>query len=90
MRSYRAGQSHGPIDIAVLLTVGLNRHPVLLIEVKLPSAFRFASGRREADDQMQQRFLRLRHCVATPRHLGINAFGTRLAFSAREYMRVAC
>lgn len=53
---------------------------MLFIEVKAPGSFTLNSKRKEADDQMRDRFLALRNSIVTPRLPGISAFGTRLAF----------
>ena len=74
---YRA---HDSIDVVTLFVVELNKHPVLFIEGKAPGSFTLNSKRKEADDQMRDRFRALRNGVVTPRLPGISAFGTRLAF----------
>jgi hypothetical protein len=68
------------IDVVALFTVELNKHPVLFIEVKAPASFPLDSKRKQADDQMRDRFRDLRHTLVTPRLPGISAFGTRMAF----------
>lgn len=68
------------IDVVALFTVELNKHPVLFIEVKAPASFALDSKRKQADDQMRDRFRDLRHNLVTPRLPGISAFGTRIAF----------
>ena len=67
-------------DVVAMFTVELQKHPVLFIEVKPPSYFRLDSKRKQADDQMRDRFRDLRSQLITPRLPGISAFGTRLAF----------
>jgi hypothetical protein len=63
-----------------LFTVELDKHPVLFILVKAPASFALYSKRKQADNQMRDRFLDLRHDLITPRLPGISAFGTRMAF----------
>ena len=70
----------GAIDVVALFTVELNKHPVLFIEVKPPASFALDSKRKQADDQMRDRFRDLRHNLVTPRLPGISVFGTRMAF----------
>jgi len=68
------------IDIVALFVVELNKHPVFFIEVRPPGSFTLDSRRKQADEQMRDRFRDLRHALVTPRLPGISAFGTRLAF----------
>ena len=68
------------IDVVALFTVELDKHPVFFIEVKAPASFVLDSKRKQADDQMRDRFRDLRHNLVTPRLPGISAFGTRMAF----------
>jgi len=70
----------GAVDTIALFTVELNNHPVLFIEIKAPASFVLDSRRRQADNQMRDHFLDLRHNLVTPRLPGISVFGTRLAF----------
>jgi hypothetical protein len=58
---------------------GRDRYPVLILEIKPPSAFGSASKRREADEQLRQWFLLLHDHIEIPRLYGISAFGTRAA-----------
>lgn len=44
------------IDVAATFTVEINSHPVLFIQVKPPSSFRFDSKCRQADEQIRDRF----------------------------------
>ena len=71
---------HDSIDIAAMFTVELDQHPVFFIEVKAPAPFALDSKRKQADDQMRDRFRDLRHNLVTPRLPGVIAFGTRMAF----------
>ena len=71
-------------DVVALFTVELDKHPVLFIEVKPPASFALDSKRKQADDQMRDRFHDLRHNLLTPRLPGISAFGTRMAFYEYE------
>jgi hypothetical protein len=68
------------IDVFVLFIVELNKNPVLFIKVKPPASFALDSKRKQADDQMRDRFRDLRHSLVTPRLPGISAFGTHIAF----------
>jgi len=68
------------IDVVAMFTVELNRHPVLFIEVEPPSSFHLDSKRKQADDQMRNRFRDLRANLVTPHLPAISAFGTRVAF----------
>ena len=72
------------MDVVALFVVELNKHPVLFIEVKTPGSFCLNSKRKEADDQMRDRFRTLQHSIVMPRLPGISAFGTRLAFYEYE------
>jgi len=63
-----------------VFTVELDKHPVFFIEVKAPASFALDSKRKQADDQMRDRFREVRHNLVTPRLPGISAFGTRMAF----------
>jgi len=67
-------------DGHLTFTVEFNRHPVLFIQVNAPSSLRFDSTRKQAHKRMRDHFLDLRPNLATPRLLGISAFGTRMAF----------
>ena len=68
------------IDVVAMFTVEFNKHPVFFIEVKPPSSFHFDSKRKQADEQMRDRFRDLRPNIVTPRLPAISAFGTRVAF----------
>lgn len=68
------------IDVVAIFTVEFNKHPVLFINVKSPSSFHLDSTRKQADDQMRDRFRDLRSNLVTPRLPAISAFGTRVAF----------
>lgn len=68
------------IDVVGVFTVELNKYPVLFIEVKSPSSFYLDSKRKQADDQMRDRFRDLHTNLITPRIPAISAFGTRIAF----------
>jgi len=67
-------------DVHATFTVRFKGHPVLFIQLNEPSSFLLDSKRKQADERMRDRFLDLRPKLATPRLLGISAFGTRLAF----------
>jgi hypothetical protein len=67
------------IDLVSVFTVEIEKHPVLFIEIKPPSAFYVDSRREQADDQMREHFHKLRTKLTTPRLPGISAFGTRIA-----------
>jgi hypothetical protein len=68
------------IDDVALFTVEFDKRPVFFIQVKAPASFALDSERKNADDQMRDRFLKLRDNLVTPRLPGISAFGTRMAF----------
>ncbi|EAU85988.2 hypothetical protein CC1G_03011 [Coprinopsis cinerea okayama7 len=68
------------IDVVALFTVELNKHPVFFIEVKPTASLNLDSKRKQADDQMRDRFRDLRHTLITPRLPAVSAFGTRLCF----------
>ncbi|KAK0226498.1 hypothetical protein IW262DRAFT_1362410 [Armillaria fumosa] len=63
-----------------MFTVELDKHPVLVIEVKPPASFRLDSKRQQAYRQMRERFRDLRDDIVTPVLPGVSAFGTRLLF----------
>jgi hypothetical protein len=67
-------------DVVALFTVELNKHPVFFILVKPPASHALDSKRKQADDQMRDRFRDLRRSLVTPRLPAISAFGTRLSF----------
>jgi hypothetical protein len=50
-----------PRDSIDVFTVELDKHPVLFIEVKAPASFALDSKRKQADDQMRDRFRDVRH-----------------------------
>ncbi|KAI0300334.1 hypothetical protein BC826DRAFT_950059 [Russula brevipes] len=54
--------------------------PFEIILIKPPSSFHLDSKRKQADDQMRDRFRDLRANLVTPRLPAISAFGTRVAF----------
>lgn len=68
------------IDVIASFTVELDEHPVLFIEVKAPAPIALDSRRKQADDEMRDRFLDLHLNVVAPRLHGISVFGTRMAF----------
>ena len=68
------------IDIVTLFIVQHNKHPVFFIEVKPRASIALDSKRKQADDQMRERFRDLRPNIVTPRLSGISAFGTQIAF----------
>ncbi|EGO31039.1 hypothetical protein SERLADRAFT_444612 [Serpula lacrymans var. lacrymans S7.9] len=63
-------------DVVSLFIVELNKHPVFFIKVKLPASLALASKRKQADDQMRDRFRDLSHLLVTLRLPAISAFGT--------------
>ena len=48
------------IDFVAIFLVEVNRHPVFFIEVKPTASFPYDSKRKEADEQMRNRFMELR------------------------------
>jgi len=68
----------GADDVHMTLTVTFNGHPVLFIQVNAPSSLCVDS--KQAHERMRDHFLDLRPNLATPRLLGISAFGTRMVF----------
>jgi len=80
-RVYHIPQTPGDtIDVVGILTVELNKRPVLFIEVNPPSSFHLDSERKQADDQMRVCFRDLQNNLVTPHIPAISAFGTRVAF----------
>ncbi|KAF8161688.1 hypothetical protein B0H34DRAFT_806842 [Crassisporium funariophilum] len=74
----------GSMDFAVIYVIMKRKVPVLFIEIKTYLAFDRASSRKEADDQMRDRFLDFSSGnIAIPKLYGISALGTR--FSVYEY-----
>jgi len=69
---------HDANDVHPTLTVTFNRHPVLFIQVNAPSSLCLDSKRKQAHERMRDYFLDLRPNLATPRLLGVSAFGTRM------------
>ncbi|EGN93143.1 hypothetical protein SERLA73DRAFT_190015 [Serpula lacrymans var. lacrymans S7.3] len=63
-------------DVVSLFIVELNKHPVFFIAVKPPASFVLASKRKQADDQMRDRFRDLSHLLVILRLPAISAFGT--------------
>ena len=53
------------VDTIALFTVEFNNHPVLFIAVKAPAYVVFDSRRKQADNQMRDRFRDLRHNLIT-------------------------
>ncbi|KAF9499481.1 hypothetical protein BDN71DRAFT_186186 [Pleurotus eryngii] len=72
------------IDVVATFTIEYNYHPVMFIKIKPPGTFDNDSKRKEADDQMRDRFLSLRRSLITPRMPAVSAFGTHLAFYEYE------
>ena len=66
--------------VVAMLIVELNKHPVFFVEVDPPSSLRFDSKRKQADEQIRDRFHELCDNVITPRLPAISAIGTRIAF----------
>lgn len=73
----------GSIDSSVIYIVMKRKVPILFVEIKTYQAFDRASLRKEADEQIRDRFLDFTGNVAIPTLYGISAFGTR--FSVYEY-----
>ena len=67
-------------DVHTTLTVTFNTHPVLFIQVNAPSSLCPDFKRKQAHERMRDHFIDLRPNLATPRLLGVSAFGTRMAF----------
>ena len=65
------------IDFVAIFLVEVNRHPVFFIEVKPTASFPYDSKRKEADEQMRNRFMELRQNLNIIILNGISAFGTR-------------
>jgi len=82
------------IDFVIIILVEVNRHPFFFIEVKPTASFPYDSKRKEADEQMRNRFMELRQDLNIPILNGISAFGTRLSFykydSATQPKRIIC
>ncbi|KAF8908088.1 hypothetical protein CPB84DRAFT_1767248 [Gymnopilus junonius] len=66
-----------------MITVELNRHPVLFIPAKPPASFVLDSKRKQADCEMRDRDIR--HNLVTPQFRRISAFSTRLSFLLRGF-----
>jgi len=77
---YIVWRSHGAGDDNTTFTVTRNKHPVLFIQINAPSSWRLDSKRKQAHERMRDHFLDLRPNLATPRLLGISAFGTHMVF----------
>jgi hypothetical protein len=71
------------IDFMVIFVIMKGKVPVFFINVKAHVALDHASLRKEADDQMRDRFLYFAGHVPLPKLYGICALGTR--FSVYEY-----
>jgi len=67
-------------NVHTTLTVTFNGHPVLFIQVNAPSSLCPDFKRMQAHQRMRDHFIDLRPNLATPRLLGISAFGTRMSF----------
>ena len=75
------GLLHSPVDVVVMFIVADEKHPVLFIEIKPPTAFDHISTRQRADDQIRQRCRGFRdNELSAPNLFAISALGTRLAF----------
>ena len=72
------------IDVVALFTIELDdKHPVLFINLNAPASFALDSKRKQADDQMRDRFRDFCHNLVTrlrPRLPGISASRTLMAF----------
>jgi hypothetical protein len=77
---YLKASSRDVADFIVCFEIHLKNLPVLIVELKDPSAILQISTRREADDQIRRRMGDLAgHCPLPTLH-AISAMGTRLCF----------
>ena len=67
-------------DVVALLTIELDKHPVLFIQIKPLASFALDFKRKQADEQMRDHFRDLRRSLDTPRLPGLSTFGSRMAF----------
>ncbi|KAH9164908.1 hypothetical protein EDB89DRAFT_2116187 [Lactarius sanguifluus] len=67
-------------DFIVSFEIRLENKPVLIVQLKGPTAIQHISTRAEADDQIRGRIIDLaEHCPLDTLH-AVSAFGTRLCF----------
>ena len=69
----------GPTEVAATFTVAYKNQPVMLLELMGANSDNDYE-RKEADRQIRDHFLSVRHRFVTPRVPAVSAFGTRLAF----------
>ncbi|KAH9037109.1 hypothetical protein EDB85DRAFT_657059 [Lactarius pseudohatsudake] len=77
---YLKAASRDAADFIVSFEIRLENKPVLIVELKDPTAIQYISTRTEADDQIRRRIIDLaEHCPLDTLH-AVSALGTKLCF----------